>query len=441
MRLLTSQIADAVGGTLVGEDVWVDAFTQDSREAGAGSFFVPVLDVRDGHDFIRAALDAGAVGYFTARDPLGGTAVGVEDPVRALSALAAWGRDRLAAGLGERVVGITGSVGKTSTKDMVAAVLSRAHRTSANLRSFNNELGVPLTILNSPDDTEALVVEMGMRGFGHITDLCEIARPTIGVVTAIELVHTEAVNDLAGVARAKGELVEALPAGGAAVLNADDERVASLSGLSAAPVLTFGRRGEVRAEGVELDDELRSSFTLRTPWGAQRVRLAARGEHQVANALAAAAVGLLSDVTIEEVAAGLEEANLSPMRMDLRRTPTGAIVLNDAYNAGPASVRAALRSLARLEADRHVAVLGPMMELGSTSTSAHREVGELAESLGVRVVGVGAPDYGAEDVEDIEAARAALGHIGSGDAVLVKASRAAALERLVDKLLDEPPAG
>lgn len=431
MRMRASEIASAVGGTLVGDDVEVDGATHDSRDVAPGALFVPVRGTRDGHDFVEAALAAGAGAYLTARPPVGGTAVVVDDPEAALTDLARWVRGRLP----DHVVGITGSVGKTSTKDLAAAVLGRRHQTAASLRSFNNELGVPLTIVNAPDGTEALVAEMGMRGHGHIAHLCDVARPTVGVVTAVELVHVELVADLEGVARAKGELVEALPAGGAAVLNADDPLVAAMADRTEARILTFGLSGEVRAERIHLDGDLRASFRLRSPWGDEDVRLAVRGEHQVGNALAAAAVGLLSDVAPVDVAAGLGEATLSPWRMDLRRTARGAVVLNDAYNAGPASVAAALRSLAHLEADRHVAVLGEMAELGDHGEAAHRDVGDLARRLGIRLIAVGAPAYGGEDVADIDGALAALGELGPGDAVLVKASRVAGLERLAERLL------
>lgn len=434
MHLRASEIAAAVGGTLVGGDVTVASVVHDSREVVGGELFVPVPGVRDGHDFIDRAVAAGAAAYLTARAPGGGTAVVVDDPVAALTALAVHVRGRLP----DHVVGITGSVGKTSTKDLAASVLGRRWETMASPRSFNNELGVPLTLCNVPDRTEAVVVEMGMRGHGHIDHLCRIARPTIGVVTCVELVHVELVHDLEGVARAKGELIEALPGNGAAVLNADDPRVAAMATCTEARVLTFGLSGEVRAEHIDVDADLHASFRLCSPWGDVDVRVGVRGEHQIGNALAAAAVGLLSDVAPVEVAAGLAEASLSPWRMELHHAPSGAVVLNDAYNAGPASVAAALRSLAHLPAARRTAVLGPMAELGHHAEQAHAEVGALAAELGIRLVAVAAPGYGGEDVTDIDAALVALGAVGDGDVVLVKASRVAGLERLAHTLLDAP---
>jgi UDP-N-acetylmuramoyl-tripeptide--D-alanyl-D-alanine ligase len=429
-----SQVATAVGGRLVGDDVLVGGARHDSREVRGGELFVPVAAERDGHDFIGAAVEAGAVAYLTSQDPVAGlaaAAVVVDDPSRALRRLAT----QVRADTDVRLVGITGSVGKTSTKDLAASVLRRRYVTGASERSFNNELGVPLTIVNAPDDAEALVVEMGMRGFGHIASLCEVAQPQIGVVTRVARVHTELVGGLEGVARAKGELIEALPADGFAVLNVDDERVAAMASLTSAEVVTCGRAGQVRAEDVALDDELRAHFFLRSDWGGIEVEVGLAGEHQVGNALLAAAVGLVAGVSLEDVAAGLAEASGSPWRMDLVRTPSGAAVLNDAYNAGPDSMAAALRALVRLPARRHVAAVGTMAELGDLHDEAHREVAELAASLGVELIVVGEAAYGVPVVPDLDAALEVLGEPGPEVAVLVKASRVAGLERLVARLV------
>jgi UDP-N-acetylmuramoyl-tripeptide--D-alanyl-D-alanine ligase len=436
VRFRASEIATIVGGELVGPDVDVDGVGIDSRELRPGQAFVPVAGQRDGHDFVGAALEAGAAAYLTARSPVGGTAVVVADPAAALVALGSAARDRLP----DRVVGITGSVGKTSTKDLAARALGRRYRVHASERSFNNELGVPITLVNAPEGTEATVVEMGARGIGHIAELCAVARPTIAVVTAVEMVHTQLFGDLETVARAKRELVEALPASGVAVLNAANPFVRAMAGHTAARVVTFGVDGpsaDVRAIDVVLDDELRPSFRLESPWGGADVHLAVRGRHHVANALAAAAVALVCDVVPGEVAAGLAEASLSPWRMELSRTGSGALVLNDAYNAGPASMEAALRSLADLGAERRIAVLGPMAELGDESAAEHRRLAVLALELGARVIAVAADDYGpdVDHVADVDDALAALGPIGPGDAVLVKGSRVAGLERLAAALL------
>jgi UDP-N-acetylmuramoyl-tripeptide--D-alanyl-D-alanine ligase len=436
MQWTAAQIAEVTGGRLVGPDVVVDGATQDSRGLRPGQLFVAVRAERDGHEFIGAALAAGAGAYLTERAPEGGTAVVVADTLAALEALGRAAIDRLPG----RIVGITGSVGKTSTKDLAASVLAQRYATHASHRSFNNEIGVPLTLLGAPEGTEAVVVEMGARGIGHVADLCAVARPTIGVVTAVGAAHLELFGSIDAIAVAKGELVESLAASGTAVLNADDERVLAMGSRTEARVLTYGTAGEVRAESVVLDDLLRATFELRSPWGSTTVVLGARGLHNVHNALAAAAVGLVEGLDLAEIAAGLADPELSPWRMEIGHTPTGAVVLNDAYNANPVSMAAALRSLASLPAQRRTAVLGVMAELGGTADDEHARIGALAAELGVRVIAVGAPGYAAgggrvEPVADVDEAVAALGPVGVGDAVLVKASRVAGLERLAAQLL------
>jgi UDP-N-acetylmuramoyl-tripeptide--D-alanyl-D-alanine ligase len=326
-------------------------------------------------------------------------------------------------------------VGKTSTKDMAAATLATRFTVAASERSFNNELGVPLTLVNAPEGTDATVVEMGARGRGHIAWLCEIARPTIAVVTAVALVHAELMGDLEGIARAKAELPEALGPDGVAVLNAADPRVMAMARRTPARVVRFGPGGEVQATDVEVDSELRARFVLESDWGSAKVHLGVRGEHQVANALAAAAVALVSGAPVEGVATALEAGSISPWRMDLQTTESGARVLNDAYNAGPTSMEAALRSLAQLPAGRRLAVLGPMAELGPHGPAEHRRIAELAGELGIAVVAVGTDEYGVEPVAGISAAADAVGPLGPDDAVLVKGSRVAGLEALAEDLL------
>ncbi len=436
MRLRSSDLAAAVGGRLDGPDVVVDGASIDSRTVQLGQLFVPIVAERDGHAFVGDALAAGAAAYLTAVAPVGGTAVVVEDTLVALQAAGRHARGLLAG----PVVGITGSVGKTSVKDLLAGALARRRATAASARSFNNELGVPLTLLDAPDGTEVVVVEMGARGLGHIADLCAVAAPTVGVVTRVAAAHTEAFGSLDAIAQAKGELVEALPPEGTAVLVAADQRVAAMAGRTRATVLTFGPGGAVVAEGASLDEELRPRFHLRTPWGdVADVVLATRGLHQVDNALAAAAAALACGLAVEDVAAGLAEAELSPWRMDLSVTSGGGRVLNDAYNANPTSTEAALRSLAALPATRRVAVLGVMAELGDHAPEAHAAIGSLAAELGVEVVAVGAPAYGTaphvEHVPDPAAAVALVGPLGPDDAVLVKGSRVAGLEVVAEALL------
>jgi UDP-N-acetylmuramoyl-tripeptide--D-alanyl-D-alanine ligase len=445
MRWTAATLATDTGGDLVAGDPGTElaGVTIDSRAVAPGALFVPIRAERDGHQFVPAAVAAGAGGYLSEPDALAGAgvtppggvvAVEVPDTATALTALGRAARRRVR----DEVVGITGSVGKTSTKDLVAAAVASGRRVAASERSFNNELGVPLTLANAPDATEVAVVEMGARGPGHIRLLCDVAAPTVGVVTAVAAAHTAMFGSVEGVARAKGELVEALPATGTAVLNADDARVAAMADRTAAAVLCWsatGRAGaDVVAEGVNLDDALRPSFTAVTPWGRAAVRLEARGVHQVGNALAALAVAAVCGVDLGAAAGGMEGAALSPWRMEVRRSPAGAVVVNDAYNANPASVAAALRSLARLPARRRLAVLGAMAELGPSEADEHRAVATLAAELGVEVVAVGTGLYGVPAAADIDEAAERLGALGEGDAVLVKGSRVVGLERLAERL-------
>ncbi len=437
----------AVDGRVINSRV-IDGLAIDSRLVRPGQLFAALSAERDGHDFVTSAFASGAAAALVEREsgpdgPWPGPVLVVPSVRDALAALARLARAGLAgtglAGAGPaRVVGVTGSVGKTTTKDLLANVLARRFATVASEKSFNNELGVPLTLANAPAGTEAAVIEMGARGAGHIRFLCEMARPTIGVVTVVEGVHTEVMGPIDQIARAKRELVEHLPADGLAVLNAADPNVAAMAAHTVAPVLSFGTGGEVHAEAIELDDELRARFTLRSSWGPTEVHLGVRGAHNVTNALAAAAVGLWLGVDPREVAAGLAEAPASPWRMELVRVPGGPTVLNDAYNAGPASMAAALAAVAALPAPgsgRRIAVLGLMAELGDEGPAEHRRIAELADELGVEVLAVGCDLYGspwtADSADDVAGA---LGKLGPDDVVLVKGSRVAGLERAAEAL-------
>jgi UDP-N-acetylmuramoyl-tripeptide--D-alanyl-D-alanine ligase len=431
VRIRASEAAAGIGGRLIGPDVEFDGASFDSRTTALGQLFVPIVAERDGHEFIGAARDRGAVAHLTSEpDPYrrDGTAIEVADTAQALLALAAWARRRLDA----RVVGVTGSVGKTSAKDLMAAACGAGRRTTANERSFNNEQGLPVTILNSPDDTEVLILEMGMRGFGHISRLCEIARPDIGVVTVVGHAHTELVGGIDGVARAKGELVEALPASGTAVLNADDERVLAMRSRTRADVITYGAAGDVRVSGVELDALARARFRLDTPWGSGTARLAVPGVHMVVNAAAAIAVAGVVGVDLPAALDALATATVSGMRMEVTTAPSGATIVNDAYNANPTSMHAALAALAAMDADRRVAVLGLMGEIDDPGP-AHREVALRAAELGLELIVVGTDLYG--DRAETTTRSAGSGGVGPGDVVLVKASRSAGLERVVADLI------
>jgi UDP-N-acetylmuramoyl-tripeptide--D-alanyl-D-alanine ligase len=425
--------------TITGVDV-------DSRRLVPGMMFVALRAGRDGHDWVSAAVDAGAGAVMVETAWISGRAeaapsvpvVAVGDTGRALLDLGRGARDRLDG----TVVAITGSVGKTSTKDLAAAAVATGRETAASEKSFNNEIGVPLTLANAAESTEVTIVEMGARGPGHLQLLCDVARPDIGVVTAVVAAHTEAFGSLEAVASAKGELVESLPSRGTAILNSDDHRVAAMATRTVAGVLRYSASGsraaDVVAEEVEVDDQLRPRFRAGTPWGRVNVLLEARGAHQVGNALAALAVAGSCGVDIEAAAVALAAAQLSPWRMQLVRTRAGAAVLNDAYNANPASMTAALHALAGLPGSRKVAVLGEMAELGDRSQAEHLAVAGLARSLGFQLVAVDTPAYGVAPVAGIDAAVAVVEPLGPDDAVLVKASRVAGLERLAARLLAAP---
>lgn len=441
MRFTTAAIAAATGGEVFGREVSVDGASIDSRSVGARQLFVPLVAERDGHDFIGPAVRAGAGAYLTAGPIEAGTAVRVAHTGRALIDVGRLARSRLTG----PVIAVTGSVGKTSLKDLLAAISARTFRTAAAEGSFNNELGVPLTLANAPDDTEVAVLEMGARGRGHVAMLCELARPTVGIVTVVAGAHMEMFRTLDEVAAAKAEIVADLSADGTAVLNADDHRVAAMASATQARVLTFGiDGGDVRATGIELDQRVQARFTLETEWGRAEVHLGVSGRHQVVNALGAAAAALSIGVPIDAVASGLGEGRLSAMRMDLTTLPSGALLLDDAYNANPTSMVAALDALAATSAERRIAVLGTMSEIGDGADQAHLDVAEAARERGATVVAVGEPRYGAasQSLLHVDEPSEAVAHLevarmGAGDAVLVKASRSARLERVVAQLRAE----
>jgi UDP-N-acetylmuramoyl-tripeptide--D-alanyl-D-alanine ligase len=447
------EVAEATGGRLADADpdAVVAGVAVDSRAVRPGELFVALPGGRtDGSLFAAAAAEAGAAATLAQEGAVfAGPRVEVADPLAALAALGTAVRDRSAA----TVVAVTGSNGKTTTKDLLAAALATTVATVANQASFNNEVGLPLTLTRIDPGTRAVVVEMGARGPGHIAALARLARPSVGVVVNVGESHLGMFGSREAIAKAKGELVESLPPDGTAVLNADDPQVAAMADRTVARVVTFGQSpaAEVRAEAVTLDGDGRASFTLVTPAGTAEVTLPAPGEHLVSCALAAAASVL--GVGPAKVAAGLATATLSPMRMQVRRRPDGLTVVNDAYNANPSSMAAALKTLATLghPGGRTVAVLGEMAELGPAAAAEHDRIGRLATRLGIdRLVGVGEPGRvmvnaarmegmwpeEAEAVAGPDAALALLTPVlGPDDVVLVKASRVVALDRVADALL------
>ena len=434
MRFSIPELAARLGGEQVGPDVTVTGASIDTRTVLPGQLYVPIVAERDGHEFISAALESGSPAYLTEREPMGGTAVVVEDTAGSLLRLGLFARERMEG----RVIGITGSVGKTTTKDLLQGCLASAFVVAASERSFNNELGLPLTLLNAPDDVEWVVLEMGARGAGHITRLTDVGRPDVGIVTCVAMAHVEFFGDLEGVARAKSELVAALPPTGVAVLNFDDPYVARMASVSPCPVLSYALGdADVRAEHVVLDDDLRPRFQLSTPWGTGEVRLALHGMHQVPNALAAAAASLWSGVPFDGVVTALGTATGSPLRMEVRHVPGGPVLVVDCYNANPASTEAALRSLASLPSGRKLAVLGLMAELGSETEAEHRRAAQLADELGIEAVGYQTALYGPAQVSTVDDAVALLLTLGAGDAALVKGSRVARLEDVVRRYGEE----
>ncbi|WP_256104403.1 UDP-N-acetylmuramoyl-tripeptide--D-alanyl-D-alanine ligase [Streptomyces sp. ODS05-4] len=428
----------------------------DSRKVEAGSLFAAFAGENvDGHDYARGAVDAGAVAVLATRPLDGVPAVVVDDVQRALGALAR----AVVARLGTRVVALTGSAGKTSTKDLIAQVLQRKGPTVWTPGSLNNEIGLPLTALTADAATEHLVLEMGARGIGHIRYLTELTPPSVGLVLNVGSAHIGEFGGREQIAQAKGEMVEALPSaeeGGTAVLNADDPLVKAMASRTKARVLLFGEADEadVRAENVHLTDAGQPSFRLRTPTGCSDVTLRLYGEHHVSNALAAAAVAHELGMSAEEIATALSGAGtLSRWRMEVTERPDGVTIVNDAYNANPESMRAALRALVAMGRGRRTwAVLGTMAELGDEALAEHDAVGRLAVRLNVgKLVAVGGREaswlqlgaynegsWGEESVH-VSDARAAVDllrrELRPGDVVLVKASRSVGLEKVAEALL------
>ena len=456
-----AEIAEAVGGEVVDgtADLTVTAEASvDSRAVPPGGLFVAMVgENADGHDFAAAAVESGAAAVLAAR-PVGAPAIVVPDPQEALARLATHLLSQLP---GLTVLGVTGSHGKTSTKDMLAAVLADAGETVATAGSFNNEIGLPLTVVRATGSTRYLLLEMGARGVGHIRELCSVARPDVALVLNVGKAHIGEFGGQEQIAEAKGELVEALPGDGVAVLNADDGAVLGMAGRTAARVLTFGEAeaAGVRLEGLVLDADGRPRFTL--VHGDERAEVALQlvGEHQAHNAAAAAAAAVAVGIGLQAAARSLAAVStLSQWRMEVTERPDGVTVVNDAYNANPDSMRAALKALAAIgrgrgQGARTVAVLGEMRELGESSREEHDAIGRLAVRLDIhQLLVVGEParpmhlgaylegSWGEESVfvpDNDEAVRWLRSHVRPGDVVLLKASRGARLDEVAAALLEE----
>ena len=464
ITMTLAEIAEVTGGRLADTsyaEVTVTApASVDSRAVPAGGLFVAVVGERvDGHDYAAAAVRDGAAAVLASR-PVSVPAVLVDDPVVALGQLARHVVDRVP---GLRVLAVTGSQGKTGTKDFLAHVLAGVGPTVATRGNHNNELGVPLTVLGVEADTRFLVVEMGARGVGHVAELCEIAPPQVAAVLNVGTAHVGEFGGRDMIARAKGEIVEALGADGTAVLNADDPYVSVMGPRTPARVLSFGRTvasdgagADVSAAEVTLDELGRPGFSLTFEGRQAPVRLGQLGAHQVENALAAAAMALAVGVPLDVVAERLATTtDVSRWRMEPHVRDDGLLVVNDAYNANPDSMRAALQTLGhigRRRGGRSIAVLGEMFELGDETDDAHRTAGGDAAAAGIdvlvtvgRVAALAADgarehaDWAGEVIVTAsrdEALQRVRENVTSADVVLVKASRGAALEKIADELLE-----
>ncbi|WP_114202299.1 UDP-N-acetylmuramoyl-tripeptide--D-alanyl-D-alanine ligase [Janibacter anophelis] len=453
-------VADITGGRLHGcgraeaDEIVVDGpVVTDSREAGPGSLYVARIgESADGHDFVPSAAQRGAVAALTTREVDGLPCVVVDDEQAGFVALA---RHLVDSRPDLTVIGITGSSGKTSTKDLLGSVLSADGETVAPVGSYNSEVGVPLTVCRITPTTRHLVVEMGARGIGHVDYLTRIAPPRIGIVLNVGHAHVGEFGSVEAIAQAKGELPASLPTDGVAVLNADDPLVAAMAERTQAQVVLVGESeaAHVRATEVTLDDLGAPSFTVQAPFGSARVELSLVGRHHVGNALAVIAAAHAAGMTLEQIVPALAQARpVSRWRMEVTRCDDGVVVVNDAYNANPDSMSAALRSVAGMATTgRRWAVLGAMLELGDDSPQLHARVGREAAELGfdeILVVGesaapiaTGAGDNGSGDVNvrvvpDAAAAEELLvAELATPDLVLFKSSRDAGLRWLGERIV------
>ena len=458
IAMTINEIMTAISG-ISGADSGIDPYAtmagdvvHDSRVVKAGDLFFAIAgETYDGHDFVADALAAGALAAVVER-PMPGATIQVENTVAALGRLA---NAVLRRAPKLTVIAITGSSGKTTTKDMLANVLSAVGPTVSPPGSHNNELGLPMTVLSINPHTQWLILEMGARGKGHIKALCAIAPPDIGVVLNVGSAHLGEFGTVDDIAAAKAELIDALPPEGRAILNIDDPHVAAMASRTDARVIYYGsgQAASVRLKSVSLDEFARPRVVLQIGGQTAALSLKVHGEHMAHNAAAVAAAALTSGVNMRVISLGLSSATIhSPWRMEVTTTADGSIVINDAYNANPESTAAALRALAVIGSGRRTwAVLGEMRELGDSAEAAHQQIGRLAARLGVtRLVGVGTGaepivvgaasvgGFGAVPafVADIDSARELLrAEFAAGDVAVIKASRVIGLERLAADLI------
>jgi len=438
MLITASEVASVTHGMLVGLDCEASGIAFDSRTLRRGQAFVAFGGIADGHDYLLSAAVSGAPFAIVQRgksiDAL--TCIEVDDCDAALTALGRHCRERLTATLGGRVIGITGSVGKTSTKDLVLAVL-RSKFTNAHgpEKSLNNDIGVPVTIINAPDACDALVLEMGMRGFGEIARLCAVGIPQIGVITEVGDAHSERVGGIDGVVRAKAELLLALSESGVAIVNSDSVNAMKTVHNISARVVSFGssETAAVRWEIVSVDDRgcCMVRFTADNQSAVGVVPLS--GIHMASNAAAAVAVGISCGIEIKQCVEALLNVQSAPQRMQWVTGQHGLRILDDSYNANPVSVAAALRTIAEISAKQRFAVLGIMAEV-SDSATVHQGIAALCDQLGIELLALETDLYGTTALS-VSQVVDALRELDSNNVVVVKGSRMAATERVVHSLI------
>lgn len=437
MLITASEVASATHGTVIGRDCEASGIAFDSRTLHHGQAFVALVGDADGHDYLQSAAKAGAPFAIVQRgrsiDAL--TCIEVDDCDTALTALGRHCRDRLSKSTNGRVIGITGSVGKTSTKDLVLAVLrSQFANAHGPEKSLNNDIGVPVTIINAPDNCDAMVLELGMRGLGEIARLCDVGHPQIGVITEVGDAHSERVGGIEGVIRAKSELVQAIPASGIAIVNSNSvNAMKTVHGISA-QVMTFGSSDTASVQWEIVSADERGCCTVRFTANNQSAVgvVPLPGIHMASNAASAVAVGLTCGIGIAQCVDALSHVQSASQRMQWVTGRSGVRILDDSYNANPISVVAALRTVAESPAKQRYAVLGVMAEVLESEKS-HQEIAALCQQLGVELLALETELYGT-DALSLSDIASTLDGLDSNTVVLVKGSRVAATERVVQLL-------
>ncbi len=442
-------VCKAVGGIILqgSGDTIIEGYSIDTRSIKKGDLFFALKGKRDGHQFVQEALSKGAAAAVIEKKrkvEREGNIIGVDDPLKALQDLASYVRSQFQI----PVIAITGSNGKTTTKDMVAAVLSMSGKILKSMGNFNNEIGMPLSLLGLNSEHRAVVLEMGMRGLGQIDFLCKIARPTVGVITNIGVSHFELLGSLENISRAKGELLTHIPRDGFAVLNKDDPRCCKLRSLCKGEAFYFGikRPADFRARKIKTLVDGSMEFTVDAGGKSKRMLIPVPGEHNIYNALAAIGVGYNLGLGLDEISEGLSKTVLSGMRLEIKISKNGVVLINDSYNANPSSMKASLKVLKNYPGKRKIAVLGDMLELGKLTARSHREVGKEAAELELdylitlgpfaRYIAEGARECGLsrERVFAFEDQKGTIHFLrnllSEGDVVLIKASRGMNIDNL-----------